>query len=97
MVLSFQEALDQTTESKYHVLLGNGFSMAAGHRITLACRPWEFAMPALSKAPTGSNSTQIRISGATPGTAMIYGLVSAAALLRTTCIRSRSSSCPHGS
>ena len=65
MVLSFQEALEQTTEGKRHVLLGNGFSMAAGHRITLACRPWEFAMPALSKAPTGPNSTQIRISGAT--------------------------------
>ena len=43
----------------------NDFSMAAGRRITLACRPWELAMPALSKAPTGSNSTKIRISGAT--------------------------------
>ncbi len=28
MVLNFQEALEQTTEGKRHVLLGNGFSMA---------------------------------------------------------------------
>ena len=48
----------------------------------------------MTRATLGHSGQSLR---AGPGTAMIYGLVSAAALLRTTCIRSRSSSCPHGS